>query len=219
MGTQFPLHAAAAVCIVDDDVSVRDALTLLLRVEGFAPSAFADGPTFLQAVPVLRPVCVMLDLHLPGQSGLGILQALSAMQFAAPVIVMSGQSDIATAVEAMKFGAVDFLEKPFAASAMTDRVREAVAAYRKTTAGQIEGLANFPGRHLLTGRERDVLAEVARGASNKEAGRRLGISPRTVEVHRARIMDKLGAKNAADLMRIVLSERPSRPPIALSVAH
>lgn len=219
MGTQFPLHAVTPVCIVDDDVTVRDALTLLLRIEGFAPSAFADGSAFLQAVSALRPVCVLLDLQLPGQSGVGVLRTLSAMQFAAPVIVMSGHSDIATAVEAMKFGAVDFLEKPFAANAMVDRVREVVAAYRKTMAGQIEGLANFPGRHLLTGRERDVLAEVARGASNKEAGRRLGISPRTVEVHRARIMDKLGAKNAADLMRIVLSERPLRPLLPLNAVQ
>jgi FixJ family two-component response regulator len=218
MGWQLPFGTTTPVCIVDDDVSVRDALGLLLRIEGFAPSAFADGPAFLQGLQTLSPVSVILDLHLPGLSGLDVLRMLSAMHFTPPVIVMSGQSDIATAVEAMKFGAVDFLEKPFAASAMIDRVRQAVAVYRKATDGQIEGLANFPGRHLLTGRERDVLAQVAHGASNKEAGRRLGISPRTVEVHRARIMDKLGAKNAADLMRIVLSERSSRPLLAPSPA-
>jgi FixJ family two-component response regulator len=214
MGWQLPFGTTTPVCIVDDDVSVCDALSVLLRIEGFAPSTFADGPAFLQGLQTLSPVSVILDLHLPGLSGLDVLRMLSAMHFNPPVIVMSGQSDIATAVEAMKLGAVDFLEKPFAASAMIDRVRQAVVVYRKATDGQIEGLANFPGRHLLTGRERDVLAQVAHGASNKEAGRRLGISPRTVEVHRARIMDKLGAKNAADLMRIVLSERPSRPSLA-----
>jgi FixJ family two-component response regulator len=214
MDWQLSCDASNSVCIVDDDIAVCDALTLLLRIEGFGPSAFTDGPSFLQALDRLRPVCVILDLHLPGLSGLGVLQRLSAMRFASPVIVMSGQSDIATVVEAMKFGAVDFLEKPFAASAMLDRVREAVVIHRKATAGKIEGLANFPGRHLLTGRERDVLVQVAHGASNKEAGRQLGISPRTVEVHRARIMEKLGAKNAADLIRIVLSERPAAPSLA-----
>lgn len=92
---------------------------------------------------------------------------------------------------------------------MIDRVREAVRTYCGSIAGRIEGLADFPGMLLLTRRERDVLALVTNGASNKEAGRRLGISPRTVEVHRARIMDKLGARNAAELMRIVLSNVPA----------
>lgn len=214
MDWQLSFDASNSVCIVDDDIAVCDALTLLLRIEGFGPSAFTDGPAFLQALDRLRPACVILDLHLPGLSGLDVLQRLSAMRVTSPVIVMSGQSDIATAVEAMKFGAIDFLEKPFAASAMLDRVHQAVVVHRRATAGKMEGLANFPGRHLLTARERDVLMQVAHGASNKEAGRRLGISPRTVEVHRARIMDKLGAKNAADLIRIVLSERRSSPSLA-----
>ena len=120
---------------------------------------------------------------------------------------MSGQSDIATAVAAIKAGALDFLEKPFSANTMVDKVRDAVANYRQSMVGYADGLADFPGRRLLTGREREVLGQIARGASNKEAGRRLGISPRTIEVHRARIMAKLGARNTADLIRIVLSPR------------
>lgn len=208
--------AAAAVCIVDDDASVRDALTLLLRIEGFLPHAFSDGPSFLHALDVLDPVCVLLDLHLPNLSGLDVLRRLSERHFPAPVLMMSGCSDIASAVGAMKFGAMDFLEKPFSAAALLDRVREIVAAYQRTARSRIEGLAGFFGSDLLTGRERDVLQQIARGASNKEAGRTLGISPRTVEVHRARIMDKLGAKNAADLMRIVLSDHVTRPRIAAS---
>jgi FixJ family two-component response regulator len=200
----------APIAIVDDDVSVRDALTLLLRIEGFSSEMFADGDSFLEALQSATPSCVILDLHLPGSSGLTVLKQLADLRFAPPVFVMSGQSDIAMAVEAMKLGARDFLEKPFSASVMIERVREAVSAYRRSTAGHIDGLADFPGRDLLTRRERDVLGLVAHGASNKEAGRRLGISPRTIEVHRARIMDKLGAKNAADLMRIVLSAVPMR---------
>lgn len=197
------------VVVVDDDVSVRDALSLLLRMEGFTPHTFGDAETFIDAVRRIAPACIVLDLNLPGTSGLDVLRSLGALKVAAPVIMMSGQSDIALAVEAMKKGALDFLEKPFVASAMIERVRDAVAAHRKATAAAIEGLEGFSGRHRLTCRERDVLGLLAYGASNKEAGRRLGISPRTIEVHRARIMEKLGARNSADMMRIVLSESGS----------
>ena len=210
MGRALPFPEDALVFIVDDDKSVGDALTLLLRIEGFKTQNFGDGQSFLEAVRQVKPACIILDLQLPGCSGLSVLKELSDAKFAAPVIVISGQSDIATAVAAMKTGALDFMEKPFSAAAMLDRVRDAVTAYRKSTNGHIHGLADFPGRHLLTSREREVLCQVAHGASNKEAGRLLGISPRTVEVHRARIMDKLGAKNAADLMRIVLSQTSAR---------
>lgn len=210
MGRALPFPEDALVFIVDDDKSVGDALTLLLRIEGFKTQNFGDGQSFLEAVRQVKPACIILDLQLPGCSGLSVLKELSDAKFAAPVIVISGQSDIATAVAAMKTGALDFMEKPFSAAAMLDRVRDAVTAYRKSTNGHIHGLADFPGRHLLTSREREVLGQVAHGASNKEAGRLLGISPRTVEVHRARIMDKLGAKNAADLMRIVLSQTSAR---------
>lgn len=211
MGLMLPFMVRdAPVAIVDDDPSVRDALSLLLRIEGFASETFGDGDSFLEALRNGTPSCVILDLHLPGSSGLTILKQLADARFAPPVFVMSGQSDIAIAVEAMKLGARDFLEKPFSANAMIDCVREGIEAYCRSAAGDIDGLADFPGRDLLTRRERDVLAQVAHGASNKEAGRRLGISPRTIEVHRARIMDKLGARNAADLMRIVLSDAPAR---------
>jgi FixJ family two-component response regulator len=190
--------------------SVRDARTLLLKIEGFSSQTFGDAESFLEALQSAKPSCVILDLHLPGCSGLAVLRRFADARFAPPAFVMSDQSDIAMAVEAMKLRARDFLEKPFSASVMIDRVREAVAVYDRSMLGHIDGLADFPGRDLLTRRERDVLAQVARGASNKEAGRRLGISPRTIEVHRARIMEKLGARNAADLMWIVLSSVPLR---------
>lgn len=212
MGQMLPfIGRDAPVAIIDDDASVRDALALLLKIEGFASETFGDGDSFLETLRNATPSCVILDLHLPGSSGLSVLRQLADARFTPPVFVMSGQSDIAMAVEAMKLGAQDFLEKPFSASVMIERVREAIAVYRRTTAGHIDGLGDFVGRDLLTRRERDVLAKVANGASNKEAGRQLGISPRTIEVHRARIMDKLGARNAADLMRIVLSDAPVRP--------
>ena len=207
MGQQFAYQPGSLpVAVVDDDATVRDALALLLRMEGFTSHGYGEAQTFIDSVRTLTPACIVLDLHLPDMSGLEVLRSLASLKITAPVIMMSGQSDIALAVEAMKSGALDFLEKPFAASAMTDRIRDAVAAHRKASDSAIEGLVNFTGRHRLTGRERDVLGLLAYGASNKEAGRRLGISPRTIEVHRARIMEKLGARNSADMMRIVLSE-------------
>ncbi len=219
MAAHLDFDASAVVFIVDDDESVRDALSLLLRIEGYLPRAFGDAGAFLDAVRQQQPCCIILDLNLPDEPGLRVLRQLAAIRTPSPpVVVISGHGDIATAVAAMKFGAVDFLEKPFAANAMIARVRDAVAVYRRAREVHIEGLTDFAGRHLLTCRERDVLLQVARGASNKEAGRRLGISPRTVEVHRARIMDKLGARNTADLMRIVLSEDTTRRPALLPAA-
>jgi FixJ family two-component response regulator len=119
--------------------------------------------------------------------------------------MISGAGDIPMAVEAIKSGAFDFIEKPFDLDAVVARVRRAIDAWARRGSAGFQR-REFPGHHLLTPREREVLAEIAAGASNKEAGRRLGISPRTIEVHRARIMDKLRAKNAADLVRIVLTE-------------
>lgn len=206
MGQLLSIAPDHPVFIVDDDASVRDALSLLLKIEGYETRAFGDGGSFLEALEGSSPSCLILDLHLPGLPGIEVLRRLSAIKFAPPIFVISGQCDVAIAVEAMKLGALDFLEKPFASNVIIERVRAAISAYRRSMTDHIDGLGDFPGRNLLTTRERDVLVQVARGASNKEAGRRLGISPRTIEVHRARIMDKLGARNAADLMRIVLSD-------------
>jgi FixJ family two-component response regulator len=141
-------------------------------------------------------------------SGLDILRELNAQQYAAPIFIISGVGDIPMAVEAIKNGALDFIEKPFDAATVVTRVREAVEAWarRAKSDSGTALLSAFPGHDLLTSRERDVLAQIAAGSSNKQAGRELGISPRTIEVHRARIMEKLGAKNAADLVRIVLTE-------------
>jgi FixJ family two-component response regulator len=190
--------------IVDDDPAIRDALTVVFELEGFSVREFDDGESFLAAMDGTRPNCVIMDVHMPGQSGIEILRRLHATGFDVPVFVISGQGDIPMAVEAIKHGAHDFIEKPFDADTVVGRVRDAIAAVAKT--GKDKGLsADFPGADSLTPREREVLEEITGGASNKEAGRTLGISPRTIEVHRARIMEKLGARNAADLVRIVLS--------------
>jgi two-component system, LuxR family, response regulator FixJ len=198
------------IFVVDDDPAVRDALSVVLTLENYQVTSFAEGGTFLAAARTRTPACIILDVHMPGRSGLDILKDLNAEHYPAPILIISGQGDIPMAVDAVKNGALDFIEKPFDAETVVTRVSEAIEATdrRKRNAGSSDGLAaNFSGRDLLTPREREVLAQIAAGASNKEAGRLLGISPRTIEVHRARIMEKIGAKNAADLVRIVLSNQ------------
>ncbi|MEZ5764989.1 MAG: response regulator [Xanthobacteraceae bacterium] len=190
------------VVVVDDDPSVGNALSLLLRIEGLPCRVFGDGETFLETFGPVMPDCLLLDLRMPGLSGLEILRRVRERDRHVPVFVMSGHADISIAVEVMKAGACDFLQKPFAAGEMVERIRAAIAS-RAGERGRVEGVPQFAEEDRLTARERDVLSQLARGASNKEAGRLLGISPRTIEVHRARIMAKLGARNAADLMRIV----------------
>ena len=206
MGKLLSFVSDVSVFILDDDPSVRETLALLLKIEGYAAQGFGEGASFLEAVRNASPACVILDLNLPGESGFDVLRRLADERVTAPILVISGAADISMAVAAMKYGALDFLEKPFSSDVIIERVRAAVKVWREARGSERDGFAYFPGRHLLTGREREVLSQVARGASNKEAGRRLGISPRTVEVHRARIMDKLGAKITADLIRIVFSE-------------
>ena len=199
--------ASGEIFVVDDDPMVLNALSVVLSREGYQVTGFAEGASFLAAAKSRTPTCVILDVHMPGQSGLDILKELNAQQYPAPIFIISGIGDIPMAVEAIKNGALDFIEKPFDATTVVTRVREAVEAWSRRAKSNGNTLPrSFPGQDLLTSRERDVLSQIAAGSSNKQAGRELGISPRTIEVHRARIMEKLGAKNAADLVRIVLSE-------------
>jgi len=202
---------AREIFIVDDDPLLLNALSVVLSREGYQVTGFGEGASFLAAAKTRTPTCIILDVHMPGQSGLNILKELKAQEYPAPIFIISGVGDIPMAVEAIKNGALDFIEKPFDASTVVTRVREAVEAFaRRAQGGGADVLSRtFPGQELLTARERDVLGQIASGSSNKQAGRELGISPRTIEVHRARIMEKLGAKNAADLVRIVLSESRS----------
>jgi two-component system, LuxR family, response regulator FixJ len=193
--------------VVDDDVAVRDALRMVFELEGFRVTVYPDGGSFLTGIRSRKPDCVILDVHMPGRTGLEILSELGP-EFAVPIFMISGQGDIPMAVEAIKHGAHDFLEKPFDAETVVTRVQETLQALAAKAAGKTTdgALGPFAGEDTLTPREREVLERIAMGASNKEAGRQLGISPRTIEVHRARIMEKLGARNTADLVRIVYSD-------------
>ena len=145
-------------------------------------------------------------MELPGKSGLEILRELGARDYPAPVIAISGRCNIPMAVDAIKSGALDLIEKPFQPDVMLARVREAVDSWARRRAGDraADLPPDFPGRNLLTPRELVVLAQIAAGASNKDTGRNLGISIRTVEVHRAHIMDKLGAKDRTQAITIAV---------------
>ncbi len=195
------------IFVVDDDPAVRDTLSMVLSAGGYEVICFADGAALLAVARTRTPSCILLDVHIPGKSGLDILKELHGEEYPAPIFMISGQGDISMAVSAIKSGALDFIEKPFRGSEIVARLNEAIDAYARrksdSTASNIQAL-HFPGREPLTRREREVLEQFTAGASNKEAGRQLGISPRTIEDHRANIMKKLGARNAADLVRIVM---------------
>jgi two-component system, LuxR family, response regulator FixJ len=198
------------ILIVDDDATVRDSLSMLFALEGYRVTTFMDGTSFVSAARTRPIACVLLDIYVPGKSGLEILKDLDANSYAAPILIMSAHGNIPIAVEAIKSGAFDFIEKRQDAVAIVDRVHEAMDAWarmRQLNGGSSDPLSRpFPGRDRLTPRERDVLNQIASAASNKEAAKNLGISQRTVEIHRVHIMQKLGAKNTADLIRIVLTK-------------
>ncbi len=204
----MPIPASTRhVHIVDDDPSMRDALAVVFTLSGYRVSLFPDAESFLATVPVKAPAALLLDVHLPALSGIDLLKRLDAARYGAPIIMISGDADVAHVVAAVKAGAFDYMIKPLDGRDLVARIGSAIASFEKRAEARRPArpiAREFPGQAALTPRERQVLTEIAGGASNKEAGRRLGISPRTVEVHRARIMDKIGARNAADLVRIVL---------------
>ena len=191
-----------SISIVDDDPAIRDALSVVLNMEGYAVNTYATGEEFLSVAEQEIPSCVILDIHMPGRSGVDILAGLKAANYPAPIFIISGQGDIPTAVSAVQKGAVDFIEKPFHAESVIERVAEAIETSIHVRKNDMK---EFKRSELLTPRERDVVNQISCGASNKEAARALGISSRTVEVHRARIMEKLQVRNAAELVHLVLT--------------
>src|SRR6201992_1804269 len=200
------------IFVVDDDPAVRETLSIVLSAGGYEVICFADGAALLAVARTRTPACILLDVHIPGKSGLDILKELHGEDYPAPIFIISGQGDIAMAVSAIKNGALDFIEKPFKGNELVARLEEAIEAYARRQAENAPSKAvsfHCPGREPLTRRERDVLEQFTGGASNKEAGRALGISPRTLEDHRAHLMTKLVCSDCADLVRIVMMA--SRP--------
>jgi FixJ family two-component response regulator len=193
------------VFIVDDDEAIRQSLTVLLATAGLRSRSFALAADFLAAVGPAERGCVLLDVRLPDMSGLEVQAAMAARKLPLPIIIMTAYADVPLAVRAMKAGAFDFVEKPFTDSALLECIgaalsREARRAGQDRTATPVaEALSR------LTRRERDVLDLIIAGRQNKEIAYLLGISPRTVEIHRARVMEKMGARNLPHLVRMIVS--------------
>jgi FixJ family two-component response regulator len=193
---------ASVVLIVDDDPSVRTALARLFKSVGLQTAAFASAPEMLQSTLPDAPSCLVLDVRLPGQSGLDFQAELVKRNFPIPIIFMTGHGDIPMSVRAMKAGAIDFLPKPFRDQDMLDAVAKAVQHDRKRRDDEKAVAGPRAQYALLTPREREILALVVAGLMNKQVAAEIGIAEITVKIHRGHIMKKMGAKSLADLVRM-----------------
>jgi two-component system, LuxR family, response regulator FixJ len=197
-----------AVFVVDDDEAVRSSLRLLLKSVGLAPNTLGSAREFLASYDPHQPGCLVLDVRMPEMSGLELQETLNLRGAVIPVIFITGHGDVPMAVEAMQAGAFDFLQKPFRDQDLIDRIQRALEKDRANRTALEE-------RHLiqrrlesLTPREREVLDMVAGGKPNKIMAADLGVSQRTVEIHRARVMEKMGASSLAQLVRMVMDLEP-----------
>ena len=209
-------HPDATVYIVDDDASVRDGMAWLLRTRRLLSVPFESAEHFLSEVDAQQarwgaqglpahPACILLDVRMPGMSGLALFELLLArgMATAWPVIFLTGHADVPTAVDSVKRGAFDFCEKPFSDNALVDRIEQALALSRGRLAERLQRQQLEQRLQELTERERDVMQLVARGLPNKLIADELDISVRTVEVHRARVFDKMEVKSAVELANLL----------------
>ncbi|MTV40571.1 response regulator transcription factor [Duganella radicis] len=194
------------VFIVDDDPAVRDALGLLLGVRGYRTAVFAGAEAFLQGWQAGWSGCLLVDIRMSGMDGLTLQRELRARGCPMPVVVMSGHGDVSTARAAFKADAVDFLEKPLDDAKLIAAIDEALARARDNQSEQQRRSRSANLLNELTPREREVMELVVLGRHNRDIGPALGISVRTVEVHKARLMSKLGVDNVADLVRISMLE-------------
>jgi two-component system, LuxR family, response regulator FixJ len=192
------------VHVVDDDEAMRDSMAFLLRAENFQVQTYADATDFLNALPQIKAGCVVTDVRMPGMSGIELLQRLRELKVSVPVIVVSGHGDVPLAVEAMKTGALDFIEKPFDDDVFLRAVRMALSAHAVDSQRQAQKAAINSRLESLSNREREVLEGLVAGHPNKTIAFDLGISPRTVEIYRANVMEKMQARSLSDLVRMAL---------------
>jgi len=195
------------VYVVDDDASTRELLTWLMKREGLDVQAFAEARAFLAAYHVGAPGCLILDLNMPGMSGLDLQQNLKAAGVALPVIFLSGRADVPNAVRAVKEGAIDFIEKPFDYKQVVALVRDCISRDESARVQREARRANAERLAQLTQREREVLDLVVAGRTNRDIAEALDISVKTVEAHRARLMEKVEAQSVAELVQAALAAR------------
>jgi FixJ family two-component response regulator len=195
----------SVVNVVDDEPRIRNSLALLLRSVGLASEVFPDAGAFLAGYDPSRAGCLVVDVRMPGMSGLELQEALKQRAIDLPVVVITGHGDVAMAVRAMKAGAADFIEKPFNDQVFIDAVQRALAL-RRSRAPVLADRAEIERRiRSLSPREREVMQLVVEGRPNKVVATRLGLSTRTVEVHRAKVMDKMQARSLAELVRMAIA--------------
>ena len=192
---------SGTVFLIDDDAGVRDSLALLLSLKGVRTLPFANAESFIETYRPEWPGCVLTDLRMPGMTGLELQAALRGRGIAVPVVVLTAHGDVATARSALKNGAFDFLEKPIDDVMLLEVLENALRVDRERRAATASRSASDERLERLTAREREILALIGAGHQNREIASELGISPRTVEVHKARIMEKLECRTLAELIR------------------
>jgi len=202
---------APTVFVVDDDEGVRNSLRFLLKSVGLQTQTLASASEFLDSYKPSQPGCLVLDVRMPGMSGLELQQQLNLRGAVIPVIFITGHGDIPMAVEAMQQGAFDFLQKPFRDQDLIDRIQRALERDNRNRAALDQHAKIRERLDSLTPREREVLALMTRGKPNKIMAAELGVSQRTVEIHRARVMEKSGAASLAQLVRMVMDLEADSP--------
>lgn len=197
-----PVTAEKTVYVVDDNAAVRRFLSGLIRSVGLRVETYATAQEFLDAYEAGSPGCLLLDIRMPGMSGLELQAELERREIDLPVIILTGHGDVKVAVHAMKAGAVDFIEKPFNNELLLHGLQKAIADSLRSGGARLRRQEILQRVETLTNRERQVLDIVAAGETNKGVARRLGISEKTVEIHRAKVMEKMQAKSLAELVKM-----------------
>ena len=201
------------VHLIDDDDAIRRSAQFILKTSGFCVRSYESGVEFLKGVRDMEPGCILLDIRMPGMDGLEVQRALRDAGSLLPVIIMTGHGDVSLAVQAMKAGAVDFIEKPFEKAVLLSALKVGQSRLDEKAANTRHAEEAQVRLHVLTPRELDVLKGLAQGLPNKTIAYDLDISPRTVEIHRANLMDKLGARSLSEALRLAfaagLGEGPS----------
>jgi two-component system, LuxR family, response regulator FixJ len=205
------MQPTSLVHVIDDDDAVRQSLAFLLGTARIAVRTYDSATAFLAALPDASPGCIVTDVRMPEMSGIDLLRRLKELKSALPVIVITGHGDVQLAVEAMKIGAVDFIEKPFDDEVLLASVKAALSSAEKGAQQDSERSKVAEKLAALSGREREVLDGLVAGKPNKIIAFDLGISPRTVEIYRANVMTKTGAGSLSDLVRMALTARLIKP--------
>lgn len=198
--TDLPL-----IHLVDDDGAVRRAAGFMLKTSGFQVKSYESGVELLKSTSELDAGCILLDIRMPGMDGLEVQQALRDKGVMLPVIIMTGHGDVSLAVKAMKAGAIDFIEKPFEKETLLGAIDQGMRRLRQAETGRDLAMEANARLQVLTSRERDVLEGLAKGLPNKTIAYDLGISPRTVEIHRANLMAKLKVRSLSEALRIAFA--------------